>query len=78
MKLLSEISDGSAATVLEVQESSLKVKLLEMGFLKGKELKVLYRAPFGDPIAVDINGYVLSLRKNEASLISVEPKADLK
>ena len=47
------------------------VKLLEMGLTTGKVVEVLYRAPLGDPIAIDIDGYVLSLRKDEADLIEV-------
>ena len=43
-----------------------------MGFCEGKELRVLYRAPFGDPMAIDIGGYVLSLRNEEAEHIEVE------
>lgn len=44
-----------------------------MGFCEGKELRVLYRAPFGDPMAIDIGGYTLSLRKEEAAQVEVEP-----
>jgi len=43
-----------------------------MGFSEGKEIRVLYRAPFGDPMAVDIGGYTLSLRNDEAEQIEVE------
>jgi len=35
-------------------------------------VKVLFKAPFGDPIAVDVDGYVLSLRKSEADLVQIE------
>jgi ferrous iron transport protein A len=58
--------------VKNILASDLKVKLLEMGFSEGKELRVLFRAPFGDPMAVDIGGYVLSLRKEEAMQVEVE------
>lgn len=43
-----------------------------MGFSEGKEVRVLYRAPFGDPMAVEIGGYTLSLRNDEAEQIEVE------
>jgi ferrous iron transport protein A len=46
-------------------------KLTDMGIYPGQEIKVLYKAPFGDPIAVDVEGYVLSLRKYEASLVEI-------
>jgi len=35
---------------------------------------VLYRAPLGDPMAIDISGYVLSLRTDEANRITVDLK----
>ena len=57
----------------ELVHSELSSKLLEMGFYEGKELEILYKAPFGDPIAVRVGDYVLSMRKKEASLIEVEP-----
>lgn len=69
---LAEIKNNESVQVSGVLSSKIKVKLLEMGFVKGKILKVLYRAPLGDPIAVDIEGYVLSLRKDEARSIHVD------
>lgn len=69
---LSQIANGVRVLVTLVDESPLKVKLMEMGVIEGKELKVLYRAPLGDPIAVNVSGYVLSMRKDEASLVHVE------
>ncbi len=71
-QILSQIKNGESAVVRAILESSLKVKLMEMGLVEGKKLEILYRAPFGDPIAVDIDGYVLSLRRDEAQLIEVE------
>ena len=69
---LSHIKNGEFVIVRNILESSLKVKLLEMGLVVGKKIEVLYRAPFGGPIAVDVEGYVLSLRKDEAQMIEVE------
>lgn len=70
--LLSNIKNGEFVIVRNILETSLKVKLMEMGLVVGKKLEVLYRAPFGGPIAIDLDGYVLSLRKDEANVIEVE------
>lgn len=70
---LSNIKNGECVIVREILESSLKVKLIEMGLIVGKQIEVLFRAPFGGPIAIDVEGYVLSLRKDEAQMIKVEP-----
>ena len=59
------------ATVKSISINSLSPKLLDMGLFPGKEIRVVFKAPFGDPIAVDVEGYILSLRKDEASLVEV-------
>jgi Fe2+ transport system protein FeoA len=69
---LSEIKIGNSATVTTITDSSIRLKLMEMGLLPGKSVTVLFRAPLGDPIAVDVNGYTLSLRLNEAAMILVD------
>jgi len=71
-KTLAIIPKGMKVRVLRIQESPLKPKFMEMGILEGRELSILFKAPFGDPIAIDIHGYTLSLRLDEAKLISVE------
>ncbi|MFA5198930.1 MAG: FeoA family protein [Candidatus Omnitrophota bacterium] len=50
----------------------LKKKLLDMGIVPGSGIEVLRVAPLGDPVEVRIKGYNLSLRKEEASQISIE------
>jgi ferrous iron transport protein A len=69
---LSNVETGQLVYVQGVENSDLKTKMMEMGIVKGQPLFVLFKAPFGDPIAIDVNGYVLSLRLDEARLIRVE------
>ena len=71
MKLLSTINPGKIVTVDQIVDSVIRPKLFEMGIIQGKQLKVLFKAPLGDPIAIDLGGYVLSLRLDEAKLIEV-------
>ena len=72
MKTLAQLPLHEKAKVVGIAESQLKPKLLEMGLYTGQEVEVLFKAPFGDPIAVDISGYTLSMRLSEAHLIEVE------
>ena len=74
--LLSNIKIGEKVIIRKLKDSSFKVKMMEMGLLEGKQLEVLFRAPLGDPIAIDINGYTLSLRKDEAAFITVNALSD--
>jgi ferrous iron transport protein A len=68
---LTEVNLGETVSVNSVIENALKSQLMELGIVHGQEITVLFKAPFGDPIAIDMNGYVLSLRKSEAALIEI-------
>lgn len=70
-RTLANIALGNKVKVNKLIVSDISSKLLEMGLYQGQEVEVLFKAPFGDPIAVNINGYILSLRLNEASLVEV-------
>ena len=69
---LNKLAISQSAKVSVVDEDALKPKLTDMGLVPGKQVKVLFKAPFGDPIAIDVEGYILSLRLEEASLIQVK------
>ncbi|MBI1305234.1 MAG: ferrous iron transport protein A [Bacteroidetes bacterium] len=70
--LLTALQKGKTAIISKVNESEFKEKLLEMGCVPGTEIRILLKAPLGDPIAFDIDGYCLSMRKKEADSIEVD------
>ena len=53
----------------------MRRRLMDMGVLKGVEVKVEKVAPLGDPIEIIVKNYRLSLRKSEAAGIEVEVQA---
>jgi Fe2+ transport system protein FeoA len=63
---------GQSGIVKNVASHPLAAKMTEMGIFAGQEIKILFRAPLGDPIAIDMDGYVLSLRLSEARLVEME------
>lgn len=69
---LSQLKVGEKGTVKEFTDLEMSVKLMEMGCLPGEEIRVERIAPLGDPIAVNVAGYQLSLRKREASTIILQ------
>jgi ferrous iron transport protein A len=71
MKNLSELKLGTKAIIDSFSDKELALKLMEMGCLPGEKIHIERRAPLGDPIAISISGYVLSLRKAEAETILV-------
>ena len=69
---LSELKQGAIGIVKEFTDLEMSVKLMEMGCLPGEQITVSRIAPLGDPIAVNVSGYQLSLRKFEASTIILQ------
>jgi ferrous iron transport protein A len=73
---LSELKVGEQAIIDSFTDPELSLKLLEMGCTPGEQVELVKIAPMGDPIAIAVSGYLLSLRKAEAStvLIHVLPR----
>jgi len=72
---LDRLEVGARASVESVSgERSVRRRLLEMGLCQGVEVELLRRAPFGDPIELRVRGYLLSLRADQARLVTVAPK----
>jgi ferrous iron transport protein A len=69
---LSELKSGAKGIIHQFDDNEAKVKLMEMGCLLGESVVIEAIAPFGDPMAIQISGYSLSLRKNDARHIWVE------
>ena len=69
---LSDLKNGTKGIIQQFDDNDAKVKLMEMGCIPGEAVSVEAIAPFGDPIAIQVSGYRLSLRKNEAMHIWVE------
>lgn len=74
MPTLADIAPGNSVVIVEVQgEDALAMRLMEMGLTDGETIRVVGRAPLGDPLEIAIRGYKLSLRKIEAARIRVAP-----
>ena len=69
---LSSLAPGDCATVLSVESSTPEGRrLLELGFLPDTEIRVVRRAPLGDPTAFYLRGGQICLRRSEAARIRV-------
>jgi ferrous iron transport protein A len=69
---LSKLAIGQSAVIQSFTDEEMSLKLLEMGCLPGEIVRIERIAPLGDPIAVSVSGYLLSMRKEEAATIIVE------
>lgn len=69
---LSQLLPGQSGVVKEFTDLEMSVKLMEMGCLPGELILVDRFAPLGDPMAITVSGYQLSLRMREASTIILD------
>ena len=73
MKTLKDIRCGESAKVLKLTgDGPVKRRIMDMGITKGVEVYVRKVAPLGDPIEVNVRGYELTLRKEDARMIEME------
>ena len=72
MTKLSKLKPGQRAIIRNFTKAETYLKLMEMGCVPGETIKVDQVAPLGDPIAITVSGYNLSLRLDEAKYIFVE------
>ncbi|OEK02965.1 iron transporter [Roseivirga sp. 4D4] len=72
MRNLTHLKIHEKGIIKGFTDDVLSIKLMEMGCLPGAEISLQLIAPFGDPIAIEVAGYQLSLRKIEASSILLE------
>ena len=73
MITLKELKTGESAVIRAVGgEGALRQHFLDMGVIPGAEVTVVKFAPLGDPVELQIHGYELTLRLDDAAKIDVE------
>ncbi len=73
MKTLKDVKVGQTCVVKRLHgEGPVKRRIMDMGITKGVEIVVRKVAPLGDPMELNLRGYELSVRKEDAQMIEVE------
>ncbi|MBE6935637.1 MAG: ferrous iron transport protein A [Ruminococcaceae bacterium] len=72
MKTMKDLRPGQTANVVRVHgEGPVRRRIMDMGITKGVEVRVRKVAPLGDPIELNVRGYELSLRRDDAAMIEI-------
>lgn len=73
MRTLNEVPVGDTVIVKKIRGTGqVRRRIMDMGITKGVSILVVKVAPLGDPIELNVRGYDLSIRKDEAAQIEVE------
>lgn len=71
---LSELETSRTGVIERVHgQGAFRKRIMEMGFIRGRNVEVIRNAPLLDPVEYRIMGYNVSLRRSEASLVEVIP-----
>lgn len=71
---LTDVEVGQSGVICGIAgERMQRMKLLDSGLTPGTSVTVTKVAPMGNPIEVAVRSYLLTLRKEEAALIAVQP-----
>ena len=74
---LSELQPGERGVITKILgHGAFRKRVMEMGFVRGREITVILNAPLQDPIKYAIMDYEVSLRRAEAEMIEVHPVAE--
>jgi ferrous iron transport protein B len=69
---LADLAPGDKGVITKVRgRGAFRKRILEMGFVSGKEVSVVQRAPLMDPVEYNVMSYNVSLRNSEARLIEI-------
>ncbi len=72
-KLLSDFTKDDVGIVEKVEgQGYIRRRIFDMGITPGAVISYTKSAPLGDPIQVNVRGYELTLRKKEASLVTMQ------
>lgn len=71
-RTLSNLKKGEKGIVSKVLEGASSIRLMEMGLIPGTPIQLSAVSPFGDPIAVKVGAFFLSLRRKDAEHVVVK------
>ena len=72
MRTLDQLRPGMSARVVRLAaRGAIGQRLSDMGFVEGTAVKLIRAAPLGDPLEIEIQDYLLSLRRAKAHLVEI-------
>lgn len=70
---LSDLKPGETGVITKILgHGAFRKRVMEMGFVRGREVTMVLNAPLQDPVKYSLMDYEVSLRKAEAQLLEIE------
>lgn len=73
---IDDLKIGQAGTIARVGgEGALRLRFLDMGLIPGTRVTLQKVAPMGDPIQIQVRGYELTIRREDAAKITLKEES---
>ena len=73
---IDDLKIGQSGTIATVGgEGALRLRFLDMGLIPGTKVLLQKIAPMGDPIQIQVRGYELTIRREDAQRITLQESA---
>ena len=73
---IDDLKIGRAGTIAQVGgEGALRLRFLDMGLIPGTRVTLRKVAPMGDPIQIQVRGYELTIRREDAAKITIKEES---
>jgi len=69
---LNNLTENQSGIIKHINDETLAIQLLAMGFILGEEIKIERIAPLGDPILIASGTNYISIRKSDAQQIEIK------
>lgn len=78
MNNLYELELGRIAKVENIYcEENIKRRLMDLGIVRGTEIKAILKSPSGNPKAYEVRGSVIAIRSEDAKKIEIKNKWEI-
>lgn len=71
---LSALLPGEGGYIQTVAHGILTERLRDLGFTPGTYIETAFVSPLGDPVAYQLRGTLIALRRSDAALVTVQRK----
>lgn len=72
MRTIDDLTIGESGVISQVGgEGALRLRFLDMGLIPGTTVTLRKIAPMGDPIQIQVRGYELTIRREDARKIDL-------
>lgn len=71
---LYDLGEEKSGIIVSIKEDSIRGRIMEMGFLPGKEVRSFRKAAFGGPLYCVLGFSCIAMRREEADLILIKEK----